>query len=107
MTMTRANTCSIVVRTPVRVKARTPSRYELPPDSRGRLLGRGGAVPCLPELRGGLRLQRLPRIQIGGTPRSRPWAHGARSPMHWVRAIANSGAPRAGDGVRRRLAARQ
>jgi hypothetical protein len=44
-------------------------------------------------LRGGLRLQRLARIEIGGTPASDPAAYAARSPIHWAAAIARSGVP--------------
>jgi dienelactone hydrolase len=48
---------------------------------------------AFPRLRGGLRLQALAREEIGGTPESDPAAYAARSPLHWVRAIASSGVP--------------
>jgi pimeloyl-ACP methyl ester carboxylesterase len=46
-----------------------------------------------PRLANGLRLQRLARIEIGGTPATDPAAYAARSPLHWARAIAFSGVP--------------
>lgn len=45
------------------------------------------------ELRGGLRLQRLARIEIGGTPAQVPRAYTERSPLAFARAIADSGVP--------------
>ncbi len=46
-----------------------------------------GALP------NGKTLQRLAREEIGGTPTQVPRAYAARSPDHYVRAIANSGVP--------------
>jgi pimeloyl-ACP methyl ester carboxylesterase len=46
-----------------------------------------------PQLRGGRRLQRLAREEIGGTPATAPLAYALRSPIHWVRQIARSGVP--------------
>jgi pimeloyl-ACP methyl ester carboxylesterase len=45
------------------------------------------------ELPGGRRLQRLARIEIGGTPAQVPRAYAARSPIEFARAIADSGVP--------------
>ncbi len=45
------------------------------------------------ELRGGLRLQRLARFEIGGTPAQVPRAYSERSPIAFARAIADSGVP--------------
>ena len=44
-------------------------------------------------LRGGRRLQRLARIEIGGTPAQVPHAYAERSPIAFTRAIAHSGVP--------------
>jgi hypothetical protein len=38
-------------------------------------------------------LQRLARIEIGGTPASAPRAYAARSPMSYVHELASSGVP--------------
>jgi pimeloyl-ACP methyl ester carboxylesterase len=46
-----------------------------------------------PLLAGGLRLQQLARIEIGGAPASVPGAYAARSPIHYVRQLAASGVP--------------
>jgi len=45
------------------------------------------------ELRGGDRLQRLAREEIGGTPAQAPLAYLLRSPIFWARALARSGVP--------------
>jgi hypothetical protein len=45
------------------------------------------------DLRFGLHLQRLARIEIGGTPRQVPGAYARRSPIHYARRIALSGVP--------------
>jgi poly(3-hydroxybutyrate) depolymerase len=45
------------------------------------------------RIRNGRRLQALARIEVGGTPRSNPRAYVLRSPIHWVRAVAESGVP--------------
>jgi len=44
-------------------------------------------------LRDGRWLQRLARVEIGGTPGQVPRAYAERSPDHYVRAIADSGVP--------------
>ena len=41
----------------------------------------------------GLGLQRLARIEVGGTPEQVPAAYAARSPSHYVVSIAHSGVP--------------
>jgi pimeloyl-ACP methyl ester carboxylesterase len=41
----------------------------------------------------GLGLQRLARVEVGGTPEQDPAAYAARSPDHYVAAIARSGVP--------------
>jgi len=46
-----------------------------------------------PRLRGGLFLQQLARIEIGGSPSTAPAAYAARSPIHYVRQLAMSGVP--------------
>ena len=46
-----------------------------------------------PLIRGGVRLQRLARIEIGGTPATAPAAYAARSPIAFVRQLALSGVP--------------
>ena len=48
---------------------------------------------AFPQLRGGLRLQRLAREEIGGTPATIPSAYRLRSPVAWAAAIARSGVP--------------
>ena len=45
------------------------------------------------RLHHGTRLQRLARLEVGGTPASAPAAYASRSPIHWARAIARSGVP--------------
>ena len=45
------------------------------------------------RLRHGRRLQRLARIEIGGTPATDPRAYALRSPIHYVRQLAFSGVP--------------
>lgn len=42
--------------------------------------------------RGGM-LQALARIEVGGTPQTDPQAYVLRSPMHWIREVADSGVP--------------
>ena len=54
------------------------------------LAARYGAFP---RLRGGVRLQRLVQLEVGGTPRQDPAAYAARSPLDDARAIARSGVP--------------
>jgi pimeloyl-ACP methyl ester carboxylesterase len=46
-----------------------------------------------PRLAGGLYLQRLARIEIGGTPTTVPASYAARSPIRYVRRLADSGVP--------------
>ena len=46
-----------------------------------------------PRLSGGRYLQRLARIEIGGTPTTTSQAFAARSPIHYVRQLAGSGVP--------------
>ena len=46
-----------------------------------------------PLIAGGLRLQRLARIEIGGTPATAHTAYAARSPIDHVRQLAFSGVP--------------
>ena len=46
-----------------------------------------------PLIAGGARLQRLARIEIGGTPATAPAAYAARSPISYVRQLAFSGVP--------------
>ena len=41
----------------------------------------------------GIGLQRLAQVEVGGTPAQEPAAYAARSPNHYVRAIARSGVP--------------
>ncbi|HEY6962334.1 MAG TPA: prolyl oligopeptidase family serine peptidase [Gaiellaceae bacterium] len=48
---------------------------------------------AFPQLRNGASVQRLARIEIGGTPRSVPAAYAARSPMHYVAELARAGVP--------------
>lgn len=45
------------------------------------------------RLRGGRRLQRLARLEIGGTPAQMPLRYAARSPISFARQIARSGVP--------------
>lgn len=45
------------------------------------------------SLKGGRELQKLARIEIGGTPAQRPRAYALRSPDHYTRQIADSGVP--------------
>jgi poly(3-hydroxybutyrate) depolymerase len=45
------------------------------------------------QLPGGRRLQRLARLEVGGTPAQAPQAYAARSPIAFARAIALSGVP--------------
>jgi hypothetical protein len=44
-------------------------------------------------LGGGLRLQWLARVEVGGTPGTNPRAYAARSPIHYASRIAASGVP--------------
>jgi poly(3-hydroxybutyrate) depolymerase len=48
---------------------------------------------AFPQLRGGLRLQRLAAYEIGGTPRTAAAAYADRSPIHYARRLAFSGVP--------------
>jgi pimeloyl-ACP methyl ester carboxylesterase len=48
---------------------------------------------AFPRIRGGPRLQRLARIEIGGTPLDAPHAFALRSPVSFAREIADSGVP--------------
>lgn len=48
---------------------------------------------AFPRLHTGLLLQRLARIEIGGTPATDPNAYARRSPMHYVLQLARSGVP--------------
>ncbi len=48
---------------------------------------------AFPFIRGGAHLQRLARIEIGGTPRQVPVSYAARSPVTYARRIAFSGVP--------------
>ena len=48
---------------------------------------------AFPQLRDGTVLQRLARIEIGGTPATNPNAYAARSPIDYVRQLAYSGVP--------------
>lgn len=41
----------------------------------------------------GRSLQALARIEVGGTPRTNPQGYRLRSPVHWVREVADSGVP--------------
>ena len=41
----------------------------------------------------GLQLQKLARVEVGGTPRSVPQAFAQRSPLHFARPIASAGVP--------------
>jgi poly(3-hydroxybutyrate) depolymerase len=59
-------------------------------DSATDLAARYRAFAQLPE---GLRLQRLARIEIGGTPAEVPRAYAERSPITFARQIAMSGVP--------------
>jgi hypothetical protein len=45
------------------------------------------------QLPGGLRLQRLARVEVGGTPAQVPDAYARRSPIHYARRIALAGVP--------------
>jgi poly(3-hydroxybutyrate) depolymerase len=59
-------------------------------DSATNMAARYRAFARLP---GGSRLQRLARIEIGGTPSQVPRAYAARSPSHYARRIATAGVP--------------
>lgn len=59
-------------------------------DSPTDMAARYRAFPLLPD---GRMLQRLARIEIGGTPQTTPAAYAARSPIHYVRRLASSGVP--------------
>jgi poly(3-hydroxybutyrate) depolymerase len=59
-------------------------------DSATNMAARYRAFASLP---GGRRLQRLARIEIGGTPSQVPRAYAARSPIHFARRIALAGVP--------------
>lgn len=59
-------------------------------DSATNMAARYRAFASMP---GGSRLQRLARIEIGGTPAQVPRAYAARSPIHFARRIALSGVP--------------
>jgi len=48
---------------------------------------------AFPELRAGRHLQRLARIEIGGTPATDPRGYAIRSPLDWARRIAFSEVP--------------
>lgn len=48
---------------------------------------------AFPVLRRGRRLQQLARLEVGGTPQSRPAAYAARSPIAQARQLAASGVP--------------
>jgi poly(3-hydroxybutyrate) depolymerase len=41
----------------------------------------------------GRMLQALARVEVGGTPATHPHAYTLRSPMHWLREVADSGVP--------------
>jgi pimeloyl-ACP methyl ester carboxylesterase len=45
------------------------------------------------RIRNGKALQALARIEVGGTPRTNPEGYVLRSPMHWIREVADSGVP--------------
>jgi dipeptidyl aminopeptidase/acylaminoacyl peptidase len=53
----------------------------------------GARYRAFPQLRGGRRLQRLARSEVGGTPTSAPRAYALRSPVYWAAAIARSRVP--------------
>jgi pimeloyl-ACP methyl ester carboxylesterase len=59
-------------------------------DSATDMAARYWAFPLLP---GGVLVQRLARIEIGGTPSTAPGAYAARSPIHYVRRLAFSPVP--------------
>lgn len=59
-------------------------------DAPANMAARYDAFPKLPL---GRELQRLARIEIGGTPRTDRRAYAARSPLDWARQIAFSGVP--------------
>jgi poly(3-hydroxybutyrate) depolymerase len=59
-------------------------------DAPTNMAARYHAFPFLPS---GRRLQRLARIEIGGTPASDPRAYALRSPLDWAKQIAFSGVP--------------
>ena len=61
-----------------------------PLDSTTDMSARYQAFAALPS---GARLQRLLRIEIGGTPTSAPRAYAARSPISYVHQLATSGVP--------------
>jgi poly(3-hydroxybutyrate) depolymerase len=48
---------------------------------------------AFPQLHDGAVLQRLARIEVGGTPTTARAAYAARSPIHYVRKLAYSGVP--------------
>jgi pimeloyl-ACP methyl ester carboxylesterase len=55
---------------------------------------------AFPQLPGGLWLQQLARIEIGGTPTSNPAAYASRSPIRYAAQIAASGCPCISGGAR-------
>jgi pimeloyl-ACP methyl ester carboxylesterase len=59
-------------------------------DAPTNMAARYAAFPLLPF---GLGLQRLARIEFGGTPLQDPRAYTLRSPLDWARQIAFSGVP--------------
>lgn len=61
-----------------------------PLDSATDMSARYNAFAAQPN---GARLQRLARIEIGGTPTSAPQAYAARSPIFYVHQLATSGVP--------------
>ena len=61
-----------------------------PLDSATDMAARYAAFASLPN---GASLQRLARIEIGGTPASNPKAYAARSPMSYVHQLAKDGVP--------------
>ena len=61
-----------------------------PLDSPTDMAARYRAFATVPGQRG---LQRLARIEIGGTPTGNPKAYAARSPMHYVEQLARGGVP--------------
>jgi poly(3-hydroxybutyrate) depolymerase len=46
-----------------------------------------------PKTSGGLRLQALARIEVGGTPKTNPMAYTLRSPNYYLSQVARSGVP--------------
>jgi poly(3-hydroxybutyrate) depolymerase len=59
-------------------------------DAPTNMAARCGAFPLLPL---GRVLQRLARVEIGGTPATDPHGYAIRSPLDWARQIAFSGVP--------------